>query len=77
MNVALEVAKAVATAIGRAWQKCVCRAIASKQEPRQRMAAVASGGEYDGGSLGNKLTTRLTITVKTDAAELATSLTAS
>ncbi len=54
----------VATAIGGSpWQKCVCRAVpASKSQ--DGMAAVAAGGEYDGGNLGNtKLTTGLTITV--------------
>ncbi len=45
MNVALEIAKVVATAIGgEAWQKCVCRAIASNKSKtawrRLRLAAV-------------------------------------
>ncbi len=57
-----------------AWQKCVCRAIASKQEPerrwrRLRLAAVKIRRH---GNLGNtKLTTELTITVVKRAAELA------
>ncbi len=45
MNVALEIAKVVATPLaGEAGQKCVCQAIASKQE--QDLTASASGGEY-------------------------------
>ncbi len=45
MNVALEIAKVVATAVAEAWQKCVCRAIASKQSKTAWRQFAASGGE--------------------------------
>jgi hypothetical protein len=73
MNVALEIAKVVATTIGGKLGKDVFvgRLPASKSQDGM-VAVAASGGEYDGGNLGNtKLTTELTITVvKADAAEL-------
>ena len=73
MNVALEIAKVVATVIGGELGKNVFVGRLPASKSQDGMAAVAaSGGEYDGGSLGNtKLTTELTITVvKADAAEL-------
>ena len=73
MNVALEIAKAVATVTGGKLGKDVFvgRLPASKSQDGM-VAVAASGGEYSGGNLGNtKLTTELTITVvKADAAEL-------
>lgn len=73
MNVALEIAKVVAVAIGGKLGKDVFvgRLPASKSQDGM-VAVAASGGEYSGGNLGNtKLTTELTITVvKADAAEL-------
>lgn len=73
MNVALEIAKVVATTIGGELGKDVFvgRLPASKSQDGM-VAVAASGGEYSGGNLGNtKLTTELTITVvKADAAEL-------
>lgn len=73
MNVSLEIAKAVATVTGGKLGKDVFvgRLPASKSQDGM-VAVAASGGEYDGGNLGNtKLTTELTITVvKADAAEL-------
>jgi hypothetical protein len=73
MNVALEIAKVVATTIGGELGKDVFvgRLPASKSQDGM-VAVAASGGEYSGGSLGNtKLTTELTITVvKADAADL-------
>ena len=73
MNVALEIAKVVATAIDGEIGKNVFVGRLPASKSQDGMAAVAaSGGEYSGGSLGNtKLTTELTITVvKADAAEL-------
>lgn len=73
MNVALEIAKAVATVTGGKLGKDVFVGRLPASNSQDGMAAVAaSGGEYDGGNLGNtKLTTELTITVvKADAAEL-------
>ena len=73
MNVALEIAKAVATVTGGKLGKDVFVGRLPASNSQDGMVAVAaSGGEYDGGSLGNtKLTTELTITaVKADAAEL-------
>ena len=73
MNVALEIAKAMATVTGGKLGKDVFvgRLPASKSQDGM-VAVAASGGEYSGGNLGNtKLTTELTITVvKADAAEL-------
>ena len=73
MNVALEIAKVVATTIGGELGKevFVGRLPASKSQDGM-VAVAASGGEYSGGNLGNtRLTTELTITVvKADAAEL-------
>lgn len=73
MNVALEIAKVVATTIGGKLGKDVFvgRLPASKSQDGM-VAVAANGGEYSGGNLGNtKLTTGLTITVvKADAAEL-------
>ena len=73
MNVTLEIAKVVATAVGGELGKNVFvgRLPASKSQDGM-VAVAANGGEYDGGNLGNtKLTTELTITVvKADAAEL-------
>ena len=54
MNVALEIAKVVATAIGGELGKNVFvgRLPASKSQDGM-VAVAASGGEYSGGSLGN------------------------
>ena len=73
MNVALDIAKVVATAVGGELGKNVFVGRLPANKSQDGMAAVAAnGGEYDGGNLGNtKLTTELTITVvKADAAEL-------
>lgn len=73
MNVALEIAKVVATTIGGELGKNVFVGRLPTSKSQDGMVAVAaSGGEYSGGNLGNtKLTTELTITVvKADAAEL-------
>ena len=73
MNVALEIAKVVATAVDGELGKNVFVGRLPANKSQDGMAAVAAnGGEYDGGNLGNtKLTTELTITaVKADAAEL-------
>lgn len=73
MNVALEIAKVVATTIGGELGKDVFVGRLPANKSQDGMVAVAaSGGEYSGGNLGNtKLTTELTITVvKADAAEL-------
>lgn len=72
MNVTLEIAKVVATAVGGELGKNVFVGRLPANNQDGMVAVAASGGEYDGGSLGNtKLTTELTITVvKADAAEL-------
>ena len=71
MNVALEIAKVVATTIGGELGKDVFVGRLPASKSQDGMVA-ASGGEYSGGNLGNtKLTTELTIAVlKADAAEL-------
>ncbi len=73
MNVALEIAKVVATVVGGELGKDVFVGRLPANNSQDGMVVVAAGGgEYSGGSLGNtKLTTELTITVlKADAAEL-------
>ncbi len=70
MNVALEIAKVVAT-IGRELGKMCLSGDCQQAEPDGMAAVAASGGGSTAASLGNtKLTTELTITVvKADAAE--------